>query len=359
MLIQFYGQFGGQNSNAIVSRGLACALKRGGLDVQIYDPEGVYNGLWEDIPTGISPSADIGIFIGYPPHSIQFLMGHETKVGCFIAESSSLPAEWSAIAASCDLVCVPSTWNAVAFIQGGVSPKKLMVVPHGLSPVWAKAVRREPRSGAFSFLHIAGAAGFRERKGTLQLIKAFGQLGRELNNDLSLMMRCGMTDPALLSAIKRTEVPDLFVLTEDANLLEPRAMREFLCQDWDALVLPSRAEAFGLCALEARSVGLPVILTHCTGHSQHGEDFDTVIEHGPERPCQVNGIPGGTAPSVKASAIYDALLEFIQSRNSRWVWAQHGANNYYDKNSWTKVTRQLTRWLRSHKKMISRPGIGI
>ena len=358
MLIQFYGQFGGQNSNAIVSRGLACALQRSGLDVQIYDPDGVYNGLWEDIPTGISPSAEIGLYVGYPPHAIQYLTGHPIRVGCFISESSILPADWSAIAASCDLVCVPSRWNAMAFIQGGVSPKKLMVVPHGLSPVWAKQVRRERPSGPFSFLHIAGAAGFRERKGTLKLIKAFGQLGREMNNDLSLMLRCGMTDPNLVSAIKKTEVPDIFILSEEEPV-EPSAMRKFLCRDWDALVLPSRGEAFGLCALEARSVGLPVILTHCSGHAQHAESWDTVIEHGTNRPCSVNGIPGGAAPSVTTSAIYDALLEFIQNRHSRWLWAQQGANNYYDKHSWGKAARDLTRWLRARRKMISHPGIGI
>jgi glycosyltransferase involved in cell wall biosynthesis len=357
MLVQVYGQFGAENSNAIVSRGIACALHRSDLDVQVYDPAGVYNGLWEDIPTGMSPSADVGIFIGYPPQSIQFLAGHDVKVGCFIAESSILPAEWSAIAASCDLVCVPSRWNAVAFISGGVSPKKVQVMPHGLNPAYAKQTRLEPASGPVTFLHIAGAPAFRDRKGTAQLIKAFGELAQE-RPDVRLMLRCGQTDPALVSAIKRTEVADKICLTEEGPI-DPKAMRRFLCMGWDALVLPSRAEAFGLCALEARAVGLPVILTSCSGHAQHVEKWDTIIEHGNDAPCRVNGIPGGVAPAVRASSIFSSLEEYIANRHTRWVWAARGASNYYDRNSWGKATKPLAKWLKSRRRRVSRPGISI
>jgi len=355
-MIQLYGQFGGQNSNAIVSRGLACALSKK-FDVQIYDQEGVYTGLWEDIPTGISPSADIGIFVGYPPHSIQWLQGHPIKVGCFIAESSIIPADWGAIAASCDLVCVPSQWNAVAFVQAGVSPKKLIVQPHGLHKAYARMARLERPGTPIDFLHVAGAPSFRQRKGTTKLIKAFGQLARE-RDDVRLTLRCGQTDPELAAAIRRTEVPEQFILTEEGPL-EPREMRAFYCQGWDALVLPSRAEAFGMCALEARSLGIPVILTDCSGHKQHSMSFDTAIVHGHDAPISVNGIPGGVAPSVKSSSIYDAMLEYINNRNSRWVWAQRGANNYFDKNSWGKATTHLVKWLKAHRPKVSSLGIGI
>jgi len=359
MLVQIYGQFGAQNSNAIVSRGIACALHKHGLDVQIYDPAGVYNGLWEDIPTGMSPAAEIGLFVGYPPESIQFLTGHDIRVGCFIAESSLLPADWTAIAAACDLVCVPSRWNAEAFIRGGCSPKKLQVVRHGLNPVFAKQTRLERPStgGEIRFLHIAGAPAFRNRKGTGVLIKALGELFKE-RGGVQLTLRCGQTDPLLVSDIKRANIVDQVTIIEDGSV-EPREMRSFLCSGYDALVLPSRAEAFGLCAIEARAVGLPVILTHCSGHAQHAEKWDTVIEHGPDAKIKVNGIPSGTAPTVMADQVLTGLQEYIDNRHSRWVWAARGANNYFYNNSWGKATEYLARWLRAHRRHVSRPGLHI
>jgi glycosyltransferase involved in cell wall biosynthesis len=367
MLVQLYGQFGSQNSNAIVSRGIACALHKHGLDVQIYDPAGVYNGLWEDIPTGMSPGAEVGIFVGYPPESLQFLSGHELRVGCFIAESASLPAEWGAIAAACDLVCVPSRWNAMAFVRAGCSPKKLQVMPHGLHPVYAKPGRLELNVGDAAryagdapwprFLHIAGAPAFRERKGTGVLIRAFGELAKE-QPEAHLTLRCGSTDPALVSAIKRADVIDQVTIIEEGPL-EPAEMRRFLCSGWDALVLPSRAEAFGLCAIEARAVGLPVILTHCSGHRQHAEKWDTVIEHGPDAMIKVNGIPNGIAPTVRASSILVAMREYIENRHIKWVMALKGANGYFNNNSWRESVRPLARWLRAHKRRVSRPGLHI
>lgn len=357
MLVQIYGQFGSNNSNAVVSRGIACSLVKAGLDVQAYDPFGVYSGFWTDMSTGHSPSAEVGIYVGYPPGAIPYLSSHEIKVGCFIAESGILPADWIAIASACDLVCVPSRWNAVSFVQGGVSPKKVLVMPHGLHPAFARKKQLEPPAGPVSFLHIAGAAGFRERKGTTKLISAFGKIARD-HDHAQLTLRCGQADPEILSAIRRAEADDRVRLCEDDSL-EPKRMRDFLCGAWDAIVLPSRAEAFGLLAIEARAVGLPVILTCCSGHKQHVESWDTIIESGPEAPIQVNGIPEGVAPIVEMSAILDAMSDFVAHRKSRWDWAQRGAFNYFDKNSWGKATGHLVRWLKSHRKNISRPGLHI
>jgi len=357
MLVQMYGQFGYENSNAIVSRGIACALHRANIDVQIYDLAGTYQGLWEDLPTGLSPSAEVGIAVGYPPETIQFLTGHPVQIGCFIAESSIIPSDWGGIAAACDIVCVPSAWCAETFVRAGVSPRKVLVMPHGLNPVYAKACHRPfPPANKMRFLHVAAAPAYRERKGTFQLIEAFGELATEL--DVRLVLRCGSVDPEIVEAISRTGCPDAFEVIDDGPL-QPAGMREFYCQGNLALILPSRAEAFGLCGLEARSLGLPVILTHAAGHAQHAEPWDTVIKHGPDMPCRVNGIPGGMAPEVKASAIHDALHEFISHAKSRWDWAQHGSSGYYDRHSWMKATKDLAQKLKGYRKRISRPGIGL
>lgn len=43
----------------------------------------------------------------------------------------------------------------------------------------------------------------------------------------------------------------------------------------DAFVLPSRAEAFGLCALEAMSTGLPLIATNWSGPAEYLDPEDS------------------------------------------------------------------------------------
>lgn len=360
MLVQMYGQFGHENSNSIVCRGIACALHRHNIDIQIYDPAGIYRGLWEDIPTGLTPRAEVGLAVGYPPQVWQHLSGHEVKIGCFIAESSLVPSDWGAIVSSCDITCVPSSWVAEAFIRAGANPRKIMVMPHGLHPVYAKACHTSfPPAGKIRFLHVAGAAAFRERKGTLELIAAFGQLVQDRGKGISLRLRCGSLDPDIRNAVLATGVPEAFDIVTDKPL-QPAHMRAFYCEGHVALVLPSRAEAFGLCALEARSLGIPVILTKASGHAQHAEAWDTFIHHEvPDTPCRVNGIPGGMAPGVTAVDIYDAMQEFLAHVKSRWDWAQHGTLGYYDRHTWSLATCGLAKKLKGYKKRPSRPGIGL
>ena len=355
--VRLHGQFSDWWSVAGVSRGLACGLAQNGIEVYLHDVQRGFGptldveGLWatEGVYLGHPPEdVDIGLFVGYPPFSTPWLDAYKTKIGCFIAESSVIPDDWGVIARGCDLVVVPSDWVRRTYEKsGGVPSKRLLTVLHGLDPAFVPTSYNwslPPASKPLRFLHICGTRDFPDRKGTPQLIEAFDR-ACEAASHATLTVR---TPPSpVLEGLVFKHGGGRIELETTIEPLPPAAMRAYLERGWAALVQPSRAEAFGLCCIEARAVGLPVICTHGTGHEEHGARSDVRISHGAEAPIVVNGIPGGRAPTVTVDAIVHALKCFARGRGAFQTDAiELQQNGYYDRWSWSTVTRPLAAWLR-------------
>jgi glycosyltransferase involved in cell wall biosynthesis len=109
----------------------------------------------------------------------------------------------------------------------------------------------------------------------------------------------------------------------------------------DFLVQPSRAEAFGICPVEARAAGTPVIMTNCTGHREHYTEDDVSVVHGKLAPITVNGIPNGAAPTVEPSAICAALEQAKRLNDLLQKAAYQRADSYYYLWTWSVVTKDL------------------
>ena len=336
--IQIYGQFDTYWSNAYVSRGVAAAFAAHGFDVALYDRSATYEGLWG--PRGPHyvcgmTDAPIGAFVGYPIRALEYLANHERKVGFFIAESAVVPQAWAACANQCDLVIVPSTWTAHAYVASGLNPSKLVVAHHGLHPCYLQQVEAVLPLARPRFLHIAGARDFIERKGTLQLIEAFGDA------EGHLVIRTPHA-PALQAKVVELGLEDRVTFDFHDTALPPEQMKHLLGQGWAAVVQPSRAEAFGLVPVEARACGIPVIMTRCAGHTEHAEPTDVVVTHGPDEPLAVNGIPNGSAPTVSAAAIAAALRRFVEHRGQYTTLARKRASQGYARRwRWEDVLRPV------------------
>lgn len=349
-MIQIYGQFSNYWSNAGVSRGLACGLADHGLEVQVHDVFGKYDGLWRRLSTGPSVTAGIGLYVGYPVLGWEFLRGHVYKVGAFICESEILPKTWGAIARQCDLVVVPSEWVKRAYVKAGVSALKVVTVPHGLHPVYRQSVPYKVGVAPCKFLHIAGARDFLDRKGTFSLIYAFARVfGDETPAVARLTIRVPFMD-MVKNAVALTGREDLFDLDFSDEPLTPEEMWDYYHRGWLAVVQPSRAEAFGIVPCEARSQGIPVIMTATNGQAEHATPWDVLVRTGHPAPIRVNGIPEGRAPDVSVDDIASALRLFWGQRAQRLALAARGVVGYYNAFNWASVTSGLARRLRNVEK---------
>jgi glycosyltransferase involved in cell wall biosynthesis len=358
--IQIYGQFDNFWSNANVSRGLACGLAENGVEVCITDTSDgspfearTYQGLWKEIVVKQRPDPSIpALFVGYPPQAMRWLEPHKKRIGAFIAESSLLPESWGVTANYCDIVAVPSMWVFRAYRKAGVPVEKLLVVQHGIDPVFSvPPPSRVVKVEHLHFLHIAGARDFLVRKGTPQLISAFtklfGEGGQLAHKKATLTIRTPPSPP-LYRLIGASGAPHLFLVDAHEGALPPEKMYSYYLGSWAALVQPSRAEAFGICPVEARALGIPVILTEASGHREHFTDSADTRVYTPagEELIAVQGIPSGLAPAVSEYAIEEALVRFCANVPSATRKAAVLVGDVYTERwSWKCVTAPLAKAL--------------
>lgn len=345
--LRLYGQFSSFWSNGNVSRGLAYGLARNGIEVELHDADEdshvtYLNG--KVLPKAWGPPTPVGAYVGYPPLLPDAVRFHTFKVGFFIAESSYLPQSWTEPAAAMDLVVVPSRWLAWVFAARGVSKGRIRCVPHGLDPVYEKPGDAREVAGPLRFLHIAGAKDFLHRKGTLKLIDAFVRVFAAPQAPAARLRIRTPLNPTVEEWVQATGHPELFELDFHEGPLHPAAMREYYLPEkpWAAVVQPSRAEAFGIVPCEARALGIPVILTCCTGHAAHlVAGVDTGITTGLDEAASANGIPDGKMPTLEVESIVNALQHFLEWRPAITARAARNVAGYYDQFNWVTVTKDL------------------
>ena len=210
------------------------------------------------------------------------------RVGRTAVEVDRLPSDWLEACRRVDEVWVPSTFNQSVFIESGLAPAKVRVVPIGvdtdlfrphprarLPAIIASQLREEagrrPGSRGFTFLSVLS---WQRRKGWDILLQAyFEEFGA--NEDVTLIVKAepyaatageitasfqafaGETRRRLGRSLPRVILASLHL--ESATLAALYAAS-------DAFVLPSRGEGLGRPYLEAMAAGLPVIGTGWGGN---------------------------------------------------------------------------------------------
>jgi glycosyltransferase involved in cell wall biosynthesis len=160
-----------------------------------------------------------------------------------------------------------SSWAASSLkTDYGVNPSRIEVLPPGVDlAVWRPVQNKKP--GPVRILFVGGDF---HRKGGDDLLKAFQSLPESLSGQVEL---------ALVTRSPLPPYPGVRVFSD----LQPNSAEIVrLYQSSDVFVLPSLAEAFGIAAVEASAVGLPVIAAKTGGLRDIVEDGVTgfLIEPG-------------------------------------------------------------------------------
>ena len=180
-------------------------------------------------------------------------------------EFGSLPKTWVEQAANVDEFWVPSPLVRHMYVDSGVAPEKVRVVPNGvdIKKFRPGVIRLKlATQKKFKFLFVGGTI---FRKGPDILLEAFSRVFTAAD-DVCLVIKDfggdsfyqGQTAEAAISALKKNpNAPEILYLKEELSSEQMPA----LYAACDCFVLPYRGEGFGMPVLEAMACGLPVIVT--------------------------------------------------------------------------------------------------
>ena len=175
----------------------------------------------------------------------------------------SLPVRWvDWIRNQVDSVWVPSQFVRNAFLEAGISPERVAVVPNGVDVrsyrPEAHKVRLNTRK-KFKFLFVGGPFW---RKGFDILLAAYAK-AFTAREDVSLVIKSAPEfwtsagTKRLADFRSQAEAPEICSIIQSLD----QARMAGLYAACDCLVHPYRAEGFALCVAEGMASGLPVIVT--------------------------------------------------------------------------------------------------
>lgn len=272
MKIEIIGKFYSNHSLSIVNRNLAIELDKKGLDVFITPIDSFSHDQKLDLEqvkvlkrleSNSTVEPDIQIRHSYPP-MWRYPVSDKTKV-IYIQpwEYSRVPYEWTQKWESfADAVITPSRWTADKYLNAGVNPRKVFVIPNGYDPSIYNLEKEQSEffdSKRFTFLFVGM---HQARKGLDILLNVWKDCFVRADN-VQLFIKdtpqiYGQNN--LLSEILKMQYhTDCGKIIYNSDTLSDREMAN-IYKNSKVVVHPYRGEGFGMHVQEATACGaLPII----------------------------------------------------------------------------------------------------
>jgi glycosyltransferase involved in cell wall biosynthesis len=255
--VRWRGDHGSTESLAGVNRGVCDRLERmDGIALERISRTGSGGGPALPLP------AQVEVRHQFPPDLRPPASGRLAIIQPW--EFGAAPAEWvEGINRNVDELWVPSAHVRDTYVDSGVDPDRIVVVPNGVDlETFSPAGPSMPIDGSGVRLLFVG--GLIDRKGPDLLVAAFldAFAGR---TDVTLVIKDFGADGIYPKADRRKlreysesgQLPRIVYLHRDMPVAELAS----LYRTCDVLVHPYRGEGFGMPVLEAMACGLPVIVT--------------------------------------------------------------------------------------------------
>jgi glycosyltransferase involved in cell wall biosynthesis len=278
----------------------------------VEDP-GHLQALAERFGAPLSGPADIHVCLSYPPRVTPTIARRRVIYQPW--EYTSLPRAWfDLFQYQADEVWVPSVYVRRSYVEGGIRPDKVHVIPHGVRPaIFHPAVTPLPLATAkrFRFLFVGGTLW---RKGIDILLDAYTRAFRR-RDDVCLVIKDigvnsyyrGHTAGEQIRHLQQDpDAPEILYMTEEVT--DNEIARIYTA--CDCLVHPYRGEGFALPVAEAMACALPVIVTRGGACDDYCGD-----DHAYWLPARLTPITIGIemmAPACVLEPDRDALIAQLQ-----------------------------------------------
>jgi len=261
--ITIVGQWSDDNSWALHARQFAAALGR--VEEVVSVP---YGG---PARHAVLSAAESGVVIGMGPiEAMSGLVGRH-RIGFMVWETTVIPEEKLHGLKALDEIWVPSHWGRGVLIANGLPADRVHVVPEGVDPAVFRPAERSPDQAPrpFRFLCVGK---WEVRKGIDDLARAFASAFAP-HEPVELILHCHnpyLPDFDIGSTIARLALPAHAPIRPSPPL--PLRDLAALYRACDVLVLPTKAEGWGLPIIEAMACGIPAIATNYSGHNMFLDD---------------------------------------------------------------------------------------
>lgn len=221
---------------------------------------------------------NIGILSGYDCWDhLQSLPG--IKIVYAVWESTKLPDGWTISLNKCDYVWTPSQWGKQVFIENGVMPEKIFVVPEGVNSKLFhpeisvdRNLSKDPR---FKFFTVGKCE---TRKSIAELIHAFDL---EFYHDPNVVLVLACDNPFIPAFNMKAFVDNLWLRNYEKFIyISRQGSYQNLAQIMNSChcgVFPTKAEAWGLPIIESMALGKPTIVTNYSGITEYANSRNAIL----------------------------------------------------------------------------------